>query len=240
MSFRRKLFWILFVGLVALIAAVAATIGPLVFERNAYEHVASIESHSEYRDPQLLTGAWALPVARLYHRGAFEFQDNQSYCAPASLANILHSLGRNVSQHQAIDGTDFDPWFGILIGGMTMDEFADLARLHIDAPVVVIRNRSLPEFRALMASANDPSFRYAANFHRGPLFGRGHGHFSPILGYLAERDLVFVGDVNARYRPFLVSSERLWKATNTIDDATGRSRGLVRISVGLSRQLPPN
>ncbi|HYD84443.1 MAG TPA: phytochelatin synthase family protein, partial [Opitutus sp.] len=57
----------------------------------------------------------------------------------------------------------------------------------------------------------------------------GHGHISPILGYLPEEDLVFVGDVNARFRPFLVPSERLLEAMNTTDTSTGRSRGLLRI-----------
>jgi len=73
---------------------------------------------------------------------------------------------------------------------------------------------------------NDPHLRFVVNFHRGPLFGRGHGHFSPLLGYVADRDLVLVGDVNPAYRPFLVSTERLWRATDTIDDATGKKRGL--------------
>lgn len=65
------------------------------------------------------------------------------------------------------------------------------------------------------------------NFHRGPLFGRGHGHFSPVLGYLAERDLVLVGDVNADYKPYLVPVERLWRGVDTVDDATGKKRGLL-------------
>jgi hypothetical protein len=77
--------------------------------------------------------------------------------------------------------------------------------------------------------ANDPARRYVVNFHRGPLFGRGHGHFSPILGYDLGHDLVFVGDVNREYRPFLVSSERLWNATNTLDSATGKNRGLLAV-----------
>jgi hypothetical protein len=80
-----------------------------------------------------------------------------------------------------------------------------------------------------MARANDPDRRYIANFHRGPLFGRGHGHFSPILGYLAGTDEVFVGDVNDDYKPWLASSERLLEAVNTIDSASGKSRGLLLV-----------
>lgn len=229
MPFRRKLLWSLLALGAMLLAAATATIGPLLFERNAYADVASIERRTDFRDPQLMAAAWALPVARLYGGRAYEYQDNPSFCGPASLANILHSMGQGGSQHSAIAGTRFEPWFGVLIGGMTIDDFAALARERTGRPATIVRHPTLAEFRALMRSANDPAIRYVANFHRGPLFGRGHGHFSPILGYLESRDLVLVGDVNADYRPFLVDSERLWRATNTIDAATDNWRGLVRI-----------
>jgi hypothetical protein len=41
-----------------------------------------------------------------------------------------------------------------------------------------------------LAHANDPGRRYTVNFARGPLFGRGPGHHSPIAGYLADRGLL--------------------------------------------------
>lgn len=233
-SIRRKLLWGTLALLLALAGVAAATIGPLLFERNAYAHIVSAERRADFRDPALLAAAWALPTARLYPRQSYELQDNPSFCGPASLANVLRSMGRDMSQHRAIDGSDYEPWFGILIGGMTIDELADLARERSGRQVAVIRSPSLAAFRAEMAQTNDPALRYIVNFHRGPIFGRGHGHHSPVLGYLADRDLVLVGDVNADYRPFLISSERLWRAANTIDSATGRARGLIRIDAGAS------
>ncbi len=226
---RRRLKWTLLGALAVLLLAVCFTIGPLLVEPNSYAHVTTIERRADYHDPRLIDAAWALPVARRYRRETYEFQDNPSFCGPASLANVLRSMGRNLSQHRAIDGSEFEPWFGILIGGMTIDELAALARDRTGRPVSIVRNPTLVQFRAELAQSNDPAFRYIVNFHRGPLFGRGHGHFSPILGYLADRDLVLVGDVNADYRPFLVHSETLWRAANTIDSATGRRRGLIRI-----------
>lgn len=74
---------------------------------------------------------------------------------------------------------------------------------------------------------NDPGRRYIVNFHRGPLFGRGGGHFSPIAGYLPERDRVLVLDVNRNFKPWLVPSERLYAAMDTVDAATGERRGLL-------------
>ena len=219
-------------AVLALLLVVAAVrLGPLLLAPNAYAHVVSIEARPDYRAPAAMQSAWALPAARAYARTPFEFQHNQSFCGPASIANLLHSVGVPLSQEAVIDGTRYEPWFGVLIGGMTLDELADLLALRLHRPVKIVRAPTLPEFRALMASANDPARRVIVNFHRGPLFGRGHGHFSPVLGYLADRDLVLVGDVNARFRPFLAPADRLWRAAGTIDPATGRPRGLLVVDV---------
>jgi hypothetical protein len=54
-------------------------------------------------------------------------------------------------------------------------------------------------------------------------------NFSPILGYLPEEDLVFVGDVNEKYRPWLVPTSRLYDAQNTIDSSSHAKRGVLEI-----------
>jgi hypothetical protein len=215
-------------ALVLLLAAFAAVrMAPYLVDGDEYAAVESIELRADFRDPALLAAAWGLPVAAVYRSKPFEYQTNPSFCGPASAANLLRSIGIDLSQDEVIDATKYEPWFGVLLGGMTLDEFADLVQLRSGRPVTIIRQATLPEFRTHLLRANDPERRYVVNFHRGPLFGRGHGHFSPLLGYDAERDLVLVGDVNREYRPFLVSSERLWEATNTLDSATGKLRGLL-------------
>lgn len=198
---------------------------------NRYANVASIENGSNYRNPQAMAAAWSLPSAKAYRRLPYEFQGNQSFCGPTSLADVMHSLGNPITQKTVIAGSRYDPWFGVLIGGMTLDELADLARQRTQRPVTIIRDPTLVAFRHDLELANDPARRVIINFHRGPLFGRGGGHFSPLLGYLADRDLVLVGDVNAKYKPFLVSSERLWRAMETRDEATGKNRGLIMITL---------
>jgi Phytochelatin synthase len=226
-SIKRALLYALLALIAALLLAGGVVLGPLLFARNEYAHVQSIEARADFRDPALIASAWQLPVAREYRRETYEYQDNQSFCGPASLANLLRSLGIDKSQQQVIDGSDYEPWFGILIGGMTLDELAALLRQQVPHRVSIVRDVSLADFRQLMRSANNPAHRYIVNFHRGPVFGRGHGHFSPILGYLEDKDLVLVGDVNAEYRPFLVESEVLWRGTDTIDSETGQERGLI-------------
>lgn len=227
----RRIARVAAVVLAILIAVLAFRIVPLLLAPNAHAGVASIESGRDYRDDVALAAAWALPVAATYDRQGYEYQVNQSFCGPASLANLLRSTGRKLTQAQIVEGGPYRTWFGYLVPGLTLDELAELLRLRGGKPVTVIRDVSLAEFRRHMARTNDPSRRYVVNFHRGPLFGRGHGHFSPILGYLADRDLVLVGDVNAAYRPFLVSSEILWRGTDTVDSETGKERGLAWMSV---------
>lgn len=231
-TFVRRLLILAAAAFAAFLVLVAVKIGPLLLAPNHYAGTPSIELRSDYRDPALMRRAWEFPVARQYRRGGFVFQRNPSFCGPASVANLLRSMGVRADQREVIDGTRFDPWFGVLIGGLTLDELAELLATRLDRPVRIARNASLPQFRALLRRSNDPSVRIIANFHRGPLFGRGHGHFSPILGYLEAEDLVLVGDVNRDYRPFLVSSERLWRATDTVDQETGLKRGLIIAVVG--------
>lgn len=228
----RVLLMIAGVLLLLLIAIAGAAIAPVVLEKNAFAGAASIESDARYRDPALMRSAWALPVARTYAAGGFEYQANQSFCGPTSVADLLRSTGRHIDQKQAIAGTRYNPVGGFLIRGLTLDQLADILAQRLGHPVQVVRDPSLDQFRGWMRKANDPGLRMIVNFHRGPMFGRGHGHFSPVLGYLEREDLVLVGDVNASYRPYLVSSERLWRATDTVDGDTGKERGLIVARVG--------
>lgn len=216
---------------IVLLIAAGVAAGPYVFERNDYAGTPSIEARGDYRAPALMASAWALPVARRYAARPYQYQSNPSFCGPASIANLLHSLGRSATQDGVLQGTSHRPWFGILIGGLTLDAVGDLLHRRTGRPVTLVRGASLPRFRALMALANDPARRMIVNFHRGPLFGRGHGHHSPVLGYLASRDLVLVGDVNAEYRPFLVPTERLWRAVRTVDSETAKERGLAIVTL---------
>lgn len=212
----------------------AASFGQRLLRPNAYASVTSIATRPDFHDPALLARAWALPVAAAYRRRPYEYQSNPSFCGPATVANLLRSLGVDFSQADMLRGTAFQPWFGVLVNGLTLEELADLLRRRLDRQVHVVRDLSLPAFREAMKSSNNPEKRLIVNFHRGPLFGRGAGHFSPILGYLADADLVFVGDVNGDYRPFLVSSERLWRAVATMDGTSGKPRGLLIIDTALS------
>ena len=171
--------------------------------------------------------AWSLPVAASYRQG-FIYQSNTSRCGLASLANVFRSLDSGpVTESGVLDGTGYC-WTGYCIIGLTLDELAEVARANARS-VEVLRDISLDQFRAEMRQANDPSRRYVVNFLREKIFGAGAGHHSPVGGYLEAEDMVLVLDVNEHFKPWLIETDRLFAAMDTVDSDGGRKRGLLQI-----------
>jgi Phytochelatin synthase len=193
-----------------------------------YARVVSIKETHDYQDPALLKKAWTLPVAADY-QADIDFQRNASVCGPTSLVNVLHSLKQPGNQESILQGTNFSTVLGYLPQGLTLDQLADIARQKLQRKVTVLRDLDLAAFREQLSHVNDPARRYVINFSRGPLFGTGHGHHSPIAGYLGQEDLVLILDVNEKYGPWLVKSERLFEAMNSVDTTAQKKRGLLLI-----------
>jgi hypothetical protein len=221
---------LLSIGLAVLLAAGSVAILPplLLGDHVDYSQVVSIKDAREYQDPALLEKAWAMPVATLY-RPQIDFQRNASVCGPTSIANVLHSLHRPGDQATILEGTGISTVLGYLPDGVTLDELAKIAQQKVGGKVTVLRDLDLVGFREHLRLANDTSRRYVINFTRGPLFGKGGGHHSPIAGYLVDEDLVLVLDVNEKYGPWLVKSARLYEAMNTVDTSAQKKRGLLLI-----------
>jgi hypothetical protein len=191
------------------------------FTPERFDGVVSIETLPGYQDSRLLERAWNLPVARTYPH-ALVFQSNPSACGPTALENVFKSLG-------APPKSDVCP-FNLCLGGLTLDALAAAA----EGPrwrVTALRDLSPEQWRDEVRHFNDPNRRYVANFHRGPLFARGGGHHAPIGGWLEADDLVFVLDVNASFGPWLVPSERMYQAIDTVDRSSGKKRGLLRLEL---------
>lgn len=228
MTRTHKIF--LSIGLAVLLAAGSVAILPplLLGDHVDYSQIVSIKDAREYQDPALLEKAWALPVATLY-RPQIDFQRNASVCGPTSIANVLHSLHRPGDQSTILEGTGISTVLGYLPEGVTLDELAGIAQQKVGGKVTVLRELDLAAFREHLRHTNDTSRRYVINFTRGPLFGKGGGHHSPIAGYLVDEDLVLVLDVNEKYGPWLVKSARLYEAMNTVDTSARKKRGLLLI-----------
>jgi hypothetical protein len=213
----------------SLLGGSAVIVPALISEGRAdYAGVLSIKETGDYQNPALLKKAWALPVAASYHAD-IDFQRNASVCGPTSLVNVLHSLKQPGNQESMLQGTNFSTVMGYLPQGLTLDQLGDIARQKLQRKVTVLRDFDLAAFREHLSHVNDPARRYVINFSRGPLFGSGHGHHSPIAGYLSQEDLVLVLDVNQKYGPWLVKSERLYEAMDTVDTTAQKKRGLLLI-----------
>ena len=59
----------------------------------------------------------------------------------------------------------------------------------------------------------------------------GDGHFSPIGGFHAAKDLVLILDTaRFKYPPHWISLTELYKAMATLDVATGKARGFIKVA----------
>jgi glutathione gamma-glutamylcysteinyltransferase len=170
------------------------------------------------------------PLAEQFHT-----QSEPAYCGLGSLVVALNAL--------AIDPGRLwkGPWrwFGeelldccvplaeVRERGLALDELACLARCN-GAEVDVVRadGANLGAWREALTTASRGAAVLIAAYDRAVLGQTGSGHFSPIGGYHQDRDLALVLDVaRFKYPPHWISAERLWKAMQSLDLATGRARG---------------
>ena len=115
--------------------------------------------------------------------------------------------------------------------GLDLDEVSCLARCN-GASVELQRadTSDLGAWRAALIAAASNDGVVIASYDRANLDQTGEGHFSPIGGYHAARDLVLVLDVaRFKYPPHWLPAERLWQAMCVIDPATARSRGWITL-----------
>ena len=115
--------------------------------------------------------------------------------------------------------------------GLDLDEVACLARCN-GAQVEMFRaeNSDAAAWRTSLVAAARGDGVVIVSYDRAGLDQTGSGHFSPIGGYHAAKDLVLVLDVaRFKYPPHWISAERLWQAMRPIDPATGRSRGWIAL-----------
>lgn len=217
---KKKLIFGALITTVALALAVVL-IGPPKVPKEAI--VSSVR-----REAALMDRAWALPTAQRYGRAIYS-QKNGSVCGPASVVNVVRSLGQQAEDEGAVtSGTGFCR-LGFCFMGLTLDQLAEITRSKSGKSVSVLRDLTQDAFTEHLRRSNDPTRRYIVNFTRKPIFGAGGGHHSPIGGYLEAEDLVLVLDVNADFQPWLIERERLFAAIDTVDSESGKKRGLLLI-----------
>lgn len=209
--------WLL-LAVVAVLSAIGISV--IVNRRIPPPDFVSIKHLSAYQDPTLISRAWSLAEARHFH-APIRSQSNPSACGPTSIANIASATPEDVASHGkgCINGFCF--------GGLTLEQLA--AATRETQPTWKVETVHPADVEALRSELRRADQTLVVNFDRFPLFGIDGGHHSPIGAYLEAEDLVFVLDVNKSFGPWLVPTERLFEALNTVDSSSGEKRGLIRI-----------
>lgn len=161
----------------------------------------------------------------------FEAQRRPAFCGVASSVVVLNALrppGRRITQAGFFD--DLVTELQVTFTGMTLRQLGQLLRRHgAEVDVVFAQDSNVAAFRAVArANLGRSGDHVLVNYQRGVLGQREGGHISPLAAYNAAADRFLVLDVASyRYPPVWVATVDLWNAMNTVDTASGRTRGFV-------------
>jgi glutathione gamma-glutamylcysteinyltransferase len=175
-----------------------------------------------------LTGYF--PLAEQFHT-----QSDPAFCGLGSLVVSLNAMGidpgrlwKGPWRWFAEDLLDCCvPLTTVRERGLDLDELGCLARCNgAQVEVVHADATGFGAFQQAMREAADGRAVMVAAYDRAALGQTGAGHFSPIAGHHAARDLVLILDVaRFKYPPHWVSAELLYAAMLPVDPASGRARG---------------
>ncbi|MGB5594707.1 MAG: phytochelatin synthase family protein [Crocosphaera sp.] len=178
----------------------------------------------------------------------FETQENLAFCGVASIVMVLNALSipaptatEWIKYHRFTQDNIFDnPKTEIVITketvsrqGMTLQELGGLLKSYpVDVQVYHGSEVSLTEFRQrIIKNLKQPNNFVLVNYLRSTIGQERGGHISPIAAYHQESDRFLILDVSRyKYPPVWVKAEDLWKATNTVDSTSNKTRGFVLVS----------
>ncbi|OMP11135.1 Phytochelatin synthase [Corchorus olitorius] len=192
---------------------------------------------------QLFTEALAGGTAEGFFKliSYYQTQSEPAYCGLATLAIVLNALAIDPGRTWKGPWRWFDdsmldccePLEKIKTQGITFGKVACLAVCN-GAQVETFRadQSCLEDFRKhVISCTSSDDCHLIVSYHRAAFKQTGTGHFSPIGGYHAGKDMVLILDVaRFKYPPHWVPLPLLWEGMNTIDKATGHHRGFMVIS----------
>jgi hypothetical protein len=196
-----------------------------------------IQNSTEYKDSGLIKRLQQTLSGKVFEN-AVEHQIKEGYCCHATQRCLLKSIPKFDSTNLAEQTR----------GPATIEQFAEtLDKMSggVTKSKVIWGCDGFDAFLSALKRVNDPNVRVALNFLRSPLFGVKKplflpfhwflcffgGHFSPVIGFFEDLNLVAVFDVNSNYGLFFVSPQRLYQAVNTHDVTSGKNRGIVVVEV---------
>ncbi|KAL1199634.1 Glutathione gamma-glutamylcysteinyltransferase 1 [Cardamine amara subsp. amara] len=170
----------------------------------------------------------------------FQTQSEPAFCGLASLSMVLNALD---SQRKWKGGSW--KWFDestldccesleiVKEKGVTFGKLVCLAHCS-GAKVEAFRTSqcTIDDFRKFVITcSSSEKCHIISSYDRGVFKQTGSGHFSPIGGYNAEKDMVLILDVaRFKYPPHWVPITLLWEAMDSIDQSTGKRRGFMLVS----------
>nr|BAF75863.1 phytochelatin synthase [Fagopyrum esculentum] len=168
----------------------------------------------------------------------YQTQSEPAYCGLATLSMVLNALAVDPGRKWKGPWRWFDdsmldccePLEKVKVTGISFDKVACLAHCNgAEVKELHTNESTLEDFRSYVISCTSSEDRHLiVSYHRGHFKQTGSGHFSPIGGYHAGRDLVLVLDVaRFKYPPHWVPLTLLWEAMDTVDEETGRRRGFM-------------
>ncbi|XP_044491381.1 glutathione gamma-glutamylcysteinyltransferase 1-like isoform X2 [Mangifera indica] len=171
----------------------------------------------------------------------FQTQSEPAYCGLASLSMVLNALAIDPGRKWKGPWRWFDesmldccePLEKVKEKGISFGKVVCLAHCA-GAKVEAFRTNqsTIDDFRKyLMRCTSSDDCHVISSYHRGIFKQTGTGHFSPIGGYHAGKDMALILDVaRFKYPPHWVPLSLLWEAMNSVDITTGQHRGFMLIS----------
>ncbi|KAJ0079561.1 hypothetical protein Patl1_22972 [Pistacia atlantica] len=171
----------------------------------------------------------------------FQTQSEPAYCGLASLSMVLNALAIDPGRKWKGPWRWFDesmldccePLKKVKEKGISFGKLICLAHCA-GAKVEAFRTNqsTIDDFRKyLIRCSSSDDCHLISSYHRGIFKQTGTGHFSPIGGYHAGRDMALILDVaRFKYPPHWVPLSLLWEAMDSIDIETGQCRGFMLIS----------
>jgi len=166
---------------------------------------------------------------------SFQAQSLVSYCGVASSVSVLNALGESVSQQNFFtsDASLVRSRLEVMFAGMSLPELAGLLKAYgLRVSVKHIDQVSIEKFREILIKNLLNGEDYLIVNYQREVLGQGRvGHISPLAAYHHDTESVLVMDTAAhKYPPTWVPLKVLYAAMQTIDAATGKTRGYVEVS----------
>ena len=206
-------------------------------------------------NPKSLTSAFFSSFQHL------ETQQSQTYCSIATSVTILNALSSGKAPIDPIynpyaywtQASFFSACTEAVLRksdlermGSTLDQLQLMlkcySQLVYDVKPVYSDQTNVDKFRADLINGlgSVSNGFFAINFHRSELGESGGGHWSPLMSYNEDVDMVLLSDV-ARYKypPMWVKVEDLFNSMLTIDDTSNLYRGYIYLSpISAKTDLP--